>query len=126
MTKCTSIGILRYTSEKLYVEVDPGIAEFYRALIPKYYKVNRTRYDPHISVIREEITNNKWGLYNGTHITFEYDSFIHNNGGVYWWLNVQSEILNNLRLELGLPIWSKLSRPPDGSDNFHITIGNTK
>jgi hypothetical protein len=122
----SSIGIFRYTPEKLYIEVDPGIADYYRSLIPKYFKVHTTRYAPHISVVREENPNNKWGLYNGAQFVFEYDSYIHNDGGVYWWLNVRSKILSNLRVELGLPRWSKLSRPPDGSDNFHITIGNTK
>ena len=126
MTKLTSIGTFRYTPEKLYIEVDPDIAKYYRSLIPKYYRVHGTRYNPHISVVREETPNDKWGLYDGAVFIFDYDPYIHNDGDVYWWLNVQSKILNNLRVELGLPMWSRLARPPDGSDNFHITIGNTK
>lgn len=56
----TSEGILRYTYDKLIVEVDPGIASFYRAMIPKYHKVQRTRYPAHITVVREEIPNEHW------------------------------------------------------------------
>jgi hypothetical protein len=128
-----SSGILRYSHAgdagfKLIVEIDPGIAAFYRALIPKYIKTNPQKYDPHISVVRKEHTVNMdfWGKYEGESVDFEYDSHIH-HGKVYWWLNVFSARLEEIRAELGLPVSSEYTRPPEGYIKcFHTTIGNTK
>lgn len=128
-----SSGILRYSHAgdagfKLIVEVDPGIASLYRALIPKYVELNGTRYAPHISVVRREHTVNMeyWAKYDGQSVDFEYDTHIH-HGTVYWWLNAFSTRLEEIRVELGLPVSSEYTRPPDGFVKcFHITLGNTK
>lgn len=121
-----SVGQLLIFSEKVIVPVDPGIAEFYRSLIPKYHKVKKGKYSPHITVARCEPISNKWKAWNNFYVLFEYDTYIQNNGSVYWWLNVKCLELNAVRVDCGLPVWSEKSRPPDGSNNFHITIGNTK
>ena len=125
-------GILRYSvvdvGYKLIVEVDQGLADYYRALIPKYKEVNRQRYGAHISVVRKEVPPNleKWGEYEGEEIEFWYDNTIH-NGQVYWWLNCFSKRLEEVRTELGLPVSSLYTRPPDSFVKcFHLTLGNVK
>lgn len=124
-----SYGLLVYSENphKLIVKVDDEIGRYYRSLIPKYYRVQQPLYDSHISVIRnEKIVNlDFWKKYHLLNIYFEYDNYI-NNYGVYFWLNSKSDILTNIRMELGLSKTSEWSRPPDNSNNFHITIGNSK
>lgn len=129
-----SSGPLRYSTDnkglpKLIVEVDPGISGFYRSLIPKWHKVNSQMYAPHISVVRKEpvIPNrNKWEAYEGYEVDFLYSNYIY-NGQVYWWLNAFSKKLEEIRLELGLPVSSPYTLPPEGFDKcFHLTLGNSK
>lgn len=127
-----STGILRYgqgnAGVKLIVEVDPGIATLYKSLIPKYYTLNPQKYAPHISVVRKEQPPNMnlWGKYDGLPVDFYYDGIIH-SGTVYWWLNAFSVRLEEIRLELGLPVSSPYTLPPDGFGKcFHITLGNQK
>lgn len=126
-----SVGLLRYSVNQgkysLVVDVDSGIVNLARALIPSYIKLNRQKYSPHITVVRNEIPPNldKWGLYDGKEIEFEYSSFV-KSGLIYWWLNAYCDELRKIRVEQGLPPTSELTRPPDDADCFHITIGNTK
>jgi len=114
-------------STKLILQVHSGISDLYRSLIPKYFRVQRQKYEPHITVSRNEDIPIKefWGKYHNQYIEFWYDNSIQYND-TYYWLNVHSPKLSSIRLELGLPLWAELCRPPDGSDNFHCTIGNTK
>jgi hypothetical protein len=129
-----SAGTLRYSIEpvvghKLMVEIDPGIAETYRALIPKAVRIQRPRFAPHISVIRKElIPEDKldlWGLHADVEVSFAYEPDVYNDG-TYYWLRVYSFGLLAIRKELGLPELSDLARPPDHFDSFHTTIGNVK
>lgn len=130
-----SSGILKYNdpSEKvgyrLVVEIDPGITDYYRALIPPWFpKLNRQLYPPHISVVRREVPPlpELWGLHEGEEVEFTYDNVIQ-NGKVYWWLNCFSARLEEIRLELGLPVDSPYTRPPEGYLKcFHSSLGNTK
>jgi len=127
-----STGILRYSQGnswfKLIVEVDPGISDFYKSLIPKSYSLSPQKYAPHISVVRHEIPPimDLWGKYDDLPIDFYYDGIIH-RGTVYWWLNAFSVHLEEIRVELGLPISSHYTRPPDSFLKvFHITLGNSK
>ena len=129
-----SMGILRYSVDerhdighKLHVEVDPGIAETYRALVPKTVRLNKPRYAPHISVIRSEIVPrlDLWGKYEGQSVRFQYDSHIYNDE-TYYWLRVTCPILMFVRRELGLPSLSDLARPPDMAACFHTTFANLK
>lgn len=130
-----SKGALRYGVDnngipKLTVDVDPGIVELYRALIPPWLpKLNRQMYPPHISVVRKEpvIPNrNKWGAYEGYEVEFSYSPIVH-SGTTYWWLNAFSKKLEDIRLELGLNVSSPYTLPPEGFDKcFHITLGNLK
>lgn len=125
-------GILRYSivdvGYKLIVEVDQGIADFYRSLIPKARYVQRQMYPAHISVVRKEEPPSleAWGKYEGEEIDFWYDNEI-KWGQVYYWINAFSEKLEKIRTELGLPVSSQYTRPPGSWIKcFHITIGNTK
>ncbi len=127
-----SEGVLNYSIEsdvgyKLSVSIDPGIAETYRALVPRYVRLQRPRFDPHISVIRKEPISNLdlWEKYQGKRVGFEYEPIIYNNE-TYYWLRCFSSTLMFIRRELGLPDLSELARPPDLFDSFHTTLGNTK
>lgn len=124
-----SVGVLKYFEKpyKLIVQVDYGISEFYRSLIPKYVKVNRQMYAPHISVVRKELPPKMefWGKYQNKRINFEYDFMVYNNE-TYFWLNAYARELEEIRLELGLPICSPWTKSPDGRHRFHVTIGNCK
>lgn len=66
-----------------------------------------------------------WGRYKGIKAEFEYDSYLHCDG-IYWWFNCFSKALTDIRLELGLPASYHLTRPPDGTECFHSTVGNRK
>ena len=78
-------------------------------------------------VIRKEniVNTNLWERYENKTIEFVYENLVYNDE-VYWWLRVTCPELCSIRMELGLEPHSVYSRPPDGVDFFHITIGNTK
>lgn len=129
-----STGILRYmidnSGRKLILRVDQDLVNYYRSLMPKYIRTQPQAFPAHISVVRKEyIIHNKmplWGKYEGEEVQFSYDNHIH-NGTVYYWLNAWCNRLEEIRVELGLPVSSLYTRPPDGFDKtFHITIGNLK
>ena len=128
----SSVGTFQYWhskgSYKAIVRADQGISDFYRTLIPKYYYVAPQMYPAHISVVRKEVPYKKqlWGAHAGEKIEFFYSPIIQ-HGEVYWWLNVFCKRLEEIRTELGLPVSSPYTRPPDGfSKCLHLTIGNTK
>jgi len=124
-----SIGTFKYSESpyKLVVLVDQDISDYYRSMIPKYNLVGRQKFPAHITVVRNEtpINLNQWGLHNNEKINFHYYNTAHNDD-TYWWLEVESKTLEDMRNKLGLPNTSEFTRSPDGRHNFHITIGNTK
>ncbi len=124
-----SSGVLCYSENpiKLIVAIDPGIASFYRSLIPKYLHVNKPMYEAHISVVRNAVPPHMqaWSKYQGAEVDFEYETFIYNDE-LYYWLNVYSYRLEDIRLELGLKPWGDVTKSPDGRHKFHITLGNLK
>jgi hypothetical protein len=124
----TSTGTLRYGYTNLVLDVDQGIVDYYRAMLPKWVRTNKQMYPAHISVVRKEVPPNMqfWGKYAGEQIEFRYSNVIRNSA-MYYWLDAWSERLEQIRLELGLPVDSPFTRPPDGfAKTFHVTIGNTK
>jgi hypothetical protein len=124
-----STGTLIYSDSpyKLIVEVDDDLGNYYRQFIPRAWQVRKPMYPSHISIVRNEAPPNLsvWNKYQNKEIDFEYDSFIYFDE-IYYWLNAYSAILEDIRLELGLPNLSEFTKSPDGKHRFHITIGNTK
>lgn len=128
-----STGKLRYSHVHddgvwLVLDVDEQIALYYRSFMPKSYVYSVPRYPPHVSVVRRELPSNmdKWGKYDGHDVKFLYSEYIY-IGKLYCWLDVFSPILENIREELGLPVHSWITMPPDGfKRNFHMTICNFK
>lgn len=127
----TSFGTLAYSTDpyRLVLNVCQDLANFYRKQVPKSVPIQPQRYQAHISVIRKEIPQNlpAWNRYQGHKIDFEYEAFVYNNDR-YWWINCWSKRLEEIRVELGLPASSRVTRSPDGDPRrkFHITVGNTK
>jgi len=126
-----SKGTIRYDDNagfRLTVEVNQDLSNYYRALIPRCYRVNRPRWAAHITVVRPEKEIppliRYWGDYEGEEIEFMYDPYIHQDKG-YYWLNTWCNRLEYIRTELGLPYHSPFTLPPSGfTRNFHCTIGN--
>jgi len=123
-----SKGTLCYTApRKVFVLVDPEIGSFYRSMIPKTVPISPPKFATHITVVRREPLPKAelFGIHDGEIIEFEYDTEIHHDE-TYYWLNAYSKRLEEIREELGLPVHSQYTRPPDNSWAFHITIGNLK
>lgn len=130
----SSVGTLDYSivdgGYRLVVQCDQGISDMYRSLIPKYYTVNRPRWPAHITVVRsyqETPTNlTAWGKYQGEQVEWFYEPHIR-MGRQYFWLNTLCTRLEDIRVELGLPIRSEYTQPPEGFKKyFHMTIANQK
>lgn len=106
------------------IYVDPGIVAYYRSLIPPHFKVNRQRYDGHITVVRtgKELPTSMevWGKHQDRYVSFRYDSEIKNEG-VYWFLDIHSKEIGDIREELGLPRFRFADRPC-----YHLSLANTK
>lgn len=124
-------GKVQYYSEYLVAYVDQGIADFYRALIPKSRCVTRQRYPAHTTIVREGIDfpPNKqavWNKHEGSVIELRYNSIIRNSQN-YYWLDVVSKDIERIREELGLQNKVYDMEPPEGyAKLFHITLGNIK
>ena len=125
-----SIGKLNYDNKKrrCVLLIDEGIAEFYRALIPKAQSWQRPRYRSHITVVRtgiENVSDKLWGYGKGMKIPFTYDPYIWIDHK-YIFLDAFSPELEDVRENLGLP--RQRMPHPKGMDYscFHITIANMK
>ncbi len=126
-----SEALLQYSRNdegyKLIALLDPGITNLARALLPKNVKLNRQKYPPHITVVRNEQPPDldRWGAYQDTWHRVTYDPYVFNDE-MYYWLKVFCPFFYQIRLELGLPFSYVKTRPPDGVECFHTTIGNLK
>jgi hypothetical protein len=126
-----SMGIFSYSVPPLLslrVAIDPEITRYYRSFVPKWIVSNRQMYAPHISVVRKETPPlmGHWGKYEGHEVEFEYENIVR-FGEVYLWLNCFSVRLEEVRIELGLPVHSPYTLPPEGFNHcYHTTIGNFK
>jgi hypothetical protein len=126
-------GILSYDasdSYRLTVEVNHQLAAYYRSLIPKYLRAKPPRWPAHITVVRPiketPVKLEHWGKYHGEKVEFLYEPYVH-FGKMYYWLNILCKELEDIRLELGLPVVSPYTLPPDGFGKyFHCTIANCK
>ena len=127
-----SVGRLVVTlgEMKVHLEIDPEIVDYARSLVPVTTTLNRTRFVPHITVVRSEpvvagILDLQVSRLHGRKVGFRYDPRVV-PGDTYWWLRAWSLELESIRRGLQLPKLSHWCRPPDNEDCFHITIGNTK
>lgn len=126
-----SKGVLHYNKEwRLVVQVDQDLGDYYRSLIPKYCVTQRPRWAAHITVVRQEketpVNKEYWWKYNGKKLSFLYNPHIYSDS-VYYWINVYSTELEDIRAELGLPVYSRYVLPPKGfKKNFHCTVANMK
>jgi len=125
-----SEGLLQASYEKgLYriaLDVDPGIAEVARALLPKYIRAQKPKYAPHMSVVRqEEPLPLGWTRFQGETVNFMYSTEVFFDE-TYYWLAAESPRLRAIRIELGLEELGWCCRPPDQADWFHITFANRK
>jgi hypothetical protein len=123
-----SSGIIKYDTSDCHwvtVSVDQEILNYYYSLIPKYYRVIRPRWKAHVTVVRPEDnpTNlQNWGLRDGQIANFVYDPTILYEKG-FWWFNLWSIEMEDIRKELGLGIVSRITAPPTGYTKcFHCTI----
>jgi len=112
----------------------PDMYGYYRALLPKYYKMGPSLYPPHVTCIRgyakegnlvEPIDAAKkgafWRKYEGELVDFQYDPVLKSDERfIYFWLNMWSERIGDIREELGL------ARIHPRFDCYHATVGNAK
>ena len=123
-----SYSVSESTGHKLELICDQGIADFYFALIPRWLYACRQKHRCHVSVVRKEkavVKPENWGRHEGEKYAFFYDSDVKTDG-VYFWLNVYSKALEDVRLGLGLGLWCKRNLVDGFRHTFHMTIGNLK
>lgn len=109
----------------LVVDCDPEIGRYYRHLYylahNKCQNIQKSSWAEHITVIRdEEPSEDKKGLwkkYDGMDVLFQYNPEVRGDG-LYFWLDVESPFLLDIRSEIGL------SRNPEYP--LHLTIGNAR
>jgi len=127
----SAVAILRYsttnTEYRLVAEVDMGIVDVYRALVPRAVRLNRQKYAPHMTVVRREVPPNlsAWGCHEGKLVDFQYHGYVYFDH-TYYWLGAYAPGLEEIRQELGLPRTSWVTESPDAGTPFHVTIGNVK
>lgn len=126
-TLFNSSGFIRVHKEKIIVDVDVDIVNYYRSLIPKSITLNPQKYNPHISVVRKELfCYDIVKKYDGQLIEFQYSHVVRNDN-TYYWLDVFSLALEQIRTDLGLLNQSLYITPPNEYQHtFHITLGNKK
>ena len=120
-----STGRLTYGPDiRAAILVDRTIADYYRRLIPAYLFVQPQRYPPHITVVRIGVENpwmmEVWGKHEGEEVDFTYSGEIKFDGR-YYYLDVKSDRIAEIRIELCLPRYRF-----DDNKRYHITIGNCK
>lgn len=131
-----SSGILRYSIEEgqayrvVVEDIDEDLVHFYRSLIPFWMPKQRPKFPPHITVVRihkeQPVDLTHWGKHDGEKIDFLYEAKVY-HGKVYYWLNIWCTRLEEIRAELGMPVTSPYTLPPEGFKKcFHCTIANKK
>jgi len=126
-----SSGIIHYdTSDgnRVTVSVDQAIGEYYYALIPKHFRVLKPRWKAHVTVVSpidEIVYPEKWGAQEGKIANFVYEHEVFYEKG-FWWFNLFSVEMENIRKELGMHCKSRITVPPEGYVKaFHCTVGKT-
>jgi len=125
----SSSGKLHYDSAdgfRLVLKIEQDISDYYRKLIPSYYRTFRQGWAAHITVVRPGIDNpgkvRYWEDHEGENVNFIYSPYLENGRGFYW-LNAWSKRLEEVREELGLINTSKFVLKPEGyKKTFRCTI----
>jgi len=101
---------------RLVLLVDPEITALARALVPPSVRLNKQKFAPHITVVRstQGILSFRSMSLAGKTVPFEYDPEVH-VGEVYYWLNVYSPQLQEIRVRLGLSPSDWYTRPSCGA-----------
>ncbi len=92
---------------------------YYRSLCPKAWHIKPPMYPPHITILRKDIEPFTTRDDLPCSAVIEYEPGIKTDG-LYYWLDVYSEEIGDIRESLGL------SRYRDGFNCYHVTIGNNK
>lgn len=107
------------------VHCDYGFYYYYkywiRKLPPFFTDIVRSKWGPHISVIRGEIplkNKDDWGKFQGESIDFQLIGDLYTRRGDRYWIWVDSPRLVEIRQHFGLP-----DQP---CTKFHMTIGRNK
>lgn len=108
--------------------MDPEILNYYFTLIPKYYRVKKSGWKAHATVIRPEdnpVIGNDWGKYEGEIVHLIYDPYlwVDDERGI-WWINLWCQKMDQIRVESNCTITSRITKPPwpGYSKCFHCTI----
>ena len=127
----TAWGKLVYDNEyRLVLKVEQDLADYYRILIPKYYKPQRQCWAAHLTVVRpgfdviKDVSQWKSVLNDRQfeRVEFIYRPYLESGGGFYWF-NAWSKQLEHVRKELGLENVSKYPYIPEGyNKTFHCTV----
>lgn len=125
-----SEGVLTYGPDiRATIWVDPDIARYYRALIPKAKYAKPQKHPAHITVVRIGIEKPKnmqvWGKHEGEEVSFICESVVKFNNP-YFYLDAWSEKLGDIREELGLGRYRMPHPESPFFNRYHITIGNVK
>lgn len=122
-------GMKRRTEGWCVANIDDELARYYRWWVMKRYWIElcKPSWGAHISIVRGERVRPKfqhnWKLFQNKKINFKYTNHVLRTGknGVegesdhFWYVNVISDDLNDIRNSLGLRIYP----------HYHITIGRT-
>lgn len=111
----------------LVLDVEPEITRYYRWWAKKQYGVVlcKPAWDAHITIVRgQEPTNPAyWGKYAEHVVPFHIHPGVRQSGDTtgwdrpdnYWFVDVFSDELSNIMVELGFPAKNK----------YHLTVGRT-
>lgn len=122
-------GMKRKTERWCVANTDGEIARYFRWWVQKRYWIDNLcipSWGAHISVTRGEFIQpryrDNWKKFQNRKVKFKYTNYVKrtqenesNDGGYFWYVDVVSEDLDEIRRSLGLRIYPF----------YHITIGRT-
>lgn len=123
----TSTGVLHYDPKAgkhfdpwwAILDCDEQLADYYSWLLRRrgieVYSNANGLWGTHISVLKGDVPPNQanWGKYEGYEVEFHYNHLIRYDNGKHAWMDVYSEHLSEIRLELGF----------DAKPWYHLTVG---
>ena len=114
-----STGIINIRGKWLWLSCCLDTILYYQRFLEKIHarKISTPIWKSHITVVRgsDDFNVSKLGFLEGKEISFRYYPEEINTNGLYWWIEVFSKELEELRFCLGLD--------PRPKYDFHLTIG---